>query len=193
PARSIDETATSTSCRWITCSIGIRWTRTSNIDRSSVSGFVPWDIVRFPCGSRSTTRTRWPCSANATPRLSVVVVFATPPFWFANAITVAEPGAAPLAGRTFGRGSRRARPILLIAVRAASGHSSRPSTKFAHGRERPLVALAERPLLGLVDARADLGEEVAGRRAALLELLESVESGQHAGCAVHPPTVALRL
>jgi hypothetical protein len=37
----------------------------------------------------SQHRTRWPFSANATARLSVVVVFATPPFWLANAITLA--------------------------------------------------------------------------------------------------------
>ena len=31
-------------------------------------------------GSRSTSRTLYPISLNATPRFSVVVVFATPPF-----------------------------------------------------------------------------------------------------------------
>ena len=53
PARSIEETAMSTSRVSITCSIGSRWTSTSNIDCSIVSGFSPCDIVRFPCGSRS--------------------------------------------------------------------------------------------------------------------------------------------
>src|SRR3712207_4718512 len=48
---------------------------------------MPWDIVRFPCGSMSTQRTRWPFSAKAAARFSVVVVLATPPFWLANAIT----------------------------------------------------------------------------------------------------------
>ena len=33
--------------------------------------------------------TRWPSSAKATARLSVVVVLATPPFWLANAMTLA--------------------------------------------------------------------------------------------------------
>ena len=93
PARSIDETAMSTSRVSITCSIGMRCTSTSNIDRSIVSGLRPCDIVRLPCGSRSISSTRWPCSANATPRLSVVVVFATPPFWFASAITCVAAGA----------------------------------------------------------------------------------------------------
>ena len=75
-------------------SIGSRCTSTSNIERSIVSGFSPCDIVRLPCGSRSMQSTRSPCSRNATPRLSVVVVFATPPFWFASAITCV--GAGPL-------------------------------------------------------------------------------------------------
>src|SRR4051794_11902256 len=62
-------------------------TSTSYIDISSESGSMPWLIVRFDCGSRSTQRTRLPFSANATARFSVVVVFATPPFWLANEIT----------------------------------------------------------------------------------------------------------
>src|SRR5581483_11118560 len=43
----------------------------------------------LPCGSMSQQSTRWPSSAKATARLSVVVVLATPPFWLANAITLA--------------------------------------------------------------------------------------------------------
>src|SRR2546421_5769616 len=50
---------------------------------------MPWDIVRLPCGSMSMHRTRWPFSAKATATLSVVVVLATPPFWLANAMTLA--------------------------------------------------------------------------------------------------------
>src|SRR3954453_3912801 len=37
----------------------------------------------------STQRTRCPFSAKAAARFSVVVVFATPPFWFAKAMTFA--------------------------------------------------------------------------------------------------------
>src|SRR3954453_3559195 len=48
---------------------------------------MPCDIVRLPCGSMSTQRTRWPSSTKATARLRVVVVLATPPFWLAKAIT----------------------------------------------------------------------------------------------------------
>src|SRR5947207_219103 len=50
---------------------------------------MPCDIVRLPCGSMSQHRTRCPSSAKAAARLSVVVVLATPPFWFANAMTLA--------------------------------------------------------------------------------------------------------
>ncbi len=51
---------------------------------------MPWLIVRLPCGSRSMQSTSWPDSAKATARLSVVVVFATPPFWLAKEITLAR-------------------------------------------------------------------------------------------------------
>src|SRR3954471_18486153 len=52
---------------------------------------MPCDIVRLPCGSMSTQRTRWPSSTKATARLRVVVVLATPPFWLAKAMTLALP------------------------------------------------------------------------------------------------------
>src|SRR5947209_3652461 len=45
-------------------------------------------MVRLPWGSMSQHSTRCPSSARATARLSVVVVFATPPFWLAKAITL---------------------------------------------------------------------------------------------------------
>jgi hypothetical protein len=41
PARSIEETATSTSASRMISSIGSLWTSTSNIDRSISSGFQP--------------------------------------------------------------------------------------------------------------------------------------------------------
>src|SRR5438309_9330249 len=87
PARSIDAQATSTSRLRITSRIEMWCTSTSYIDFSKVSGSIPWDIVRLPCGSMSAHSTRWPSSAKATARFRVVVVFATPPFWLANAIT----------------------------------------------------------------------------------------------------------
>ena len=42
----------------------------------------------FACGSASTSKTLNPELANATPRLTAVVVFPTPPFWLAMAITL---------------------------------------------------------------------------------------------------------
>src|SRR4051812_23982249 len=71
----------------MTSRIETLFTSTSYIDSSSESGSMPWLIVRFDCGSRSTHSTRLPFSANATARFNVVVVFATPPFWLANEIT----------------------------------------------------------------------------------------------------------
>ena len=65
-------------------------TSTSYIDFSTESGSMPWLMVRLPWGSMSIASTRCPASANATARLSVVVVLATPPFWLANAITSAR-------------------------------------------------------------------------------------------------------
>src|SRR4029453_1317529 len=73
---------------------------------------MPWLIVRFPCGSRSMTSTRKPCSLKATARFSVVVVFATPPFWLANTITLCNDfSSVAVCARTFGRGSRRMSPM----------------------------------------------------------------------------------
>ena len=105
---------------WITSRIGMWWTSTSNIDFSTLSGSMPWLIVRLPCGSRSTQRTRWPDSAKATARLSVVVVFATPPFWLAKLITLARavgasarlapPGASAGAGPIASLAVMRSRP-----------------------------------------------------------------------------------
>src|SRR5690625_53648 len=46
---------------------------------------MPNENVRHACGSRSTSRTCWPSSRSATPIDATVVVFATPPFWFATA------------------------------------------------------------------------------------------------------------
>ena len=89
PARSIDAEATSTSRRLMTSRIEVPCTSTSYIETSSESGSIPWLIVRLPCGSRSTQSARWPRSTNAAARFSVVVVLATPPFWFAKAMTCA--------------------------------------------------------------------------------------------------------
>ena len=54
---------------------------------SASSGSRPTLIVKLAWLSRSTSSTFFPAAASAAPRLWVVVVFATPPFWFAIAMT----------------------------------------------------------------------------------------------------------
>src|SRR5918997_1136378 len=56
----------------------------------------------------SMQRTRCPCSANAAARFSVVVVFATPPFWLAKAMTLALPVTSC---SDHGRGNPSALPV----------------------------------------------------------------------------------
>ena len=83
----------------------MRWTSTSNMLFSTLSGSTPWLIVRLPCGSMSKASTLWPDSLKATARLSAVVVLATPPFWLAKAITLA---------RRSSFGARASRPWLAL-------------------------------------------------------------------------------
>ena len=115
------------------------WTSTSNIDLSTLSGSMPWLIVRLPCGSRSTQRTRWPDSAKATARLRVEVVFATPPFWLAKLITLARVPAPRRSALGLRCGAPRADrlgggdPQLLVA----SGSGTDAATGGANGRSGP--------------------------------------------------------
>src|SRR3954467_15381898 len=89
-------------------------------------------MVRLPCGSMSTHSTRWPCSANAAARLSVVVVLATPPFWLAKAITRAvlasaeeqfKPDTSPLFARAGAIPSPGLRARVRALLRGSSGHA----------------------------------------------------------------------
>ena len=59
--------------------------------RSSVCGLMPRPTDNEPCGSKSTSSTLRPSSASDAPRLMVVVVLPTPPFWLHMAITTAGP------------------------------------------------------------------------------------------------------
>src|SRR5580700_9408870 len=54
-------------------------------------GWMPSPTESAPCGSKSTRRTRRPTSARAAPRLIVVVVLPTPPFWLQTATVRAGP------------------------------------------------------------------------------------------------------
>src|SRR3954447_26563545 len=53
---------------------------------------TPSAVLVFPCGSRSMTSVRSPYIASATPRLTVEVVFPTPPFWLATVMSRILPG-----------------------------------------------------------------------------------------------------
>src|SRR5436305_1226141 len=107
------DAARSISRSRITSSRGVLCTSTSNMVRSSSSGSMPWLMVRLDWGSRSTHSTRLPRSTSATPRLSVVVVFATPPFWFASAITcpTAIPPTIERSGRVCSSSASAAEPV----------------------------------------------------------------------------------
>ena len=78
---------------------------TSAAEVSTSIGSTPSTQLALPCGSRSTTNTRWPAcqAAEASPR--VTVVLPTPPFWFTNAtgrahaVIVARVGNRPRAPR----------------------------------------------------------------------------------------------
>ena len=48
--------------------------------------FNPKPVEALPWGSKSTNKTRYPWSAKQAPRLMVVVVLPTPPFWLAMAM-----------------------------------------------------------------------------------------------------------
>src|SRR5437660_11542355 len=52
---------------------------------------MPSPTESAPWGSKSTSSTRRPTSASAAPRLIVVVVLPTPPFWLQTATTRAGP------------------------------------------------------------------------------------------------------
>ena len=69
----------------------------------------------------------------ATARFSVVVVFATPPFWFAKTITLCNVDSSVADWtRVFGRGSRRMSPMWerlssLAALFLHAGYDGSPS------------------------------------------------------------------
>ncbi len=97
------------------------WLRGGAPDRGCcdrVDFSTPRPVVELPCGSESTSRTRNSEAARAAARLIEVVVFPTPPFWFAMESTRAT--------GSFGRGgyelmlTRRAveSPTIAIGVRS---------------------------------------------------------------------------
>src|SRR5674536_178090 len=59
-------------------------------------------VDAFPCGSRSTSRTAEPLKASPAAKLTTEVVFPTPPFWLATAMT--RPPSPPRVSRETGPG-----------------------------------------------------------------------------------------
>ncbi len=175
---------------------GARARRTSSV--SIVSGFRPCDIVRFPCGSRSMQQhLAAPARRSATPRFSVVVVLATPPFWFASAITCVSRRQRHARRANVGTRKEARETHVQRHFGLAQPHSFRLLAKFRRGRSRPArrpSALAQR--LGLrTSARSSPSSSPSAP--ARPERLDSLEPGEHArrhtALLVHAPTVAGRV
>ena len=73
--------------------------------RSIWCGLSPRPTESEPCGSKSTSSTLRPYSASEAPRLMVVVVLPTPPFWLHIEITRAWPWV--VSGRGLGQVGHR--------------------------------------------------------------------------------------
>src|SRR3954468_1570987 len=106
---------------------------------SRLCGFTPRPTEQAPCGSKSTRRTLRPYSASAAPRLMVVVVLPTPPFWFARAMIRAGPC------RWVGIGSGIGRRIV-YAVGSAGPRSAPRSIEVCCSRRAEVQASARSPL-----------------------------------------------
>jgi hypothetical protein len=77
---------------------------------SRMCGLTPSPTDSEPCGSKSTSKTLRPVSARAAPRLIVVVVLPTPPFWLQSAMINARFGWLGSGGTGTGR-SGIGRPV----------------------------------------------------------------------------------
>ena len=89
PARCIDAGIRSKpgmTVGMITSVAGISFAKRSYTVGLSLSLSISRPVLAFPWASTSTNNTRISLAANAVARLTAVVVFPTPPFWFAIAI-----------------------------------------------------------------------------------------------------------
>src|SRR5689334_18847473 len=143
---------------------------------------MPSPVEALPCGSRSTTSTRWPPAASAVPRLIAVVVLPTPPFWLASARMRAREGGGPGLAASFTLNPRQPedRPG---GIGSAGQSLDRHPPTFARagqflGRPKALVEQADgaglaEPLGGLEQLRQlghrAGGDEVGGEGRNLLE------------------------
>src|SRR5260370_10937434 len=120
---------------------------------------MPSPTDSAPCGSKSTSSTRRPCCARAAPRLIVVVVLPTPPFWLQTAATLAGPcvSRGSGSGKTgTGRPVGPSAPGLTSNVRDAATANCTSQAGPADARMR-LHAPAENP-----DSSARLGPGPSG-------------------------------
>src|SRR6516165_8032753 len=102
---------------------------------SSSCGWMPRPTDRAPCGSKSTSRTRRPNSARAAPRLIVVVVLPTPPFWLQTATTRAGP--CLVSGSGWGK-TGRGRPVGPVTSSATRDAATMCCTSQRERRKPPL-------------------------------------------------------
>ena len=134
--------------------------------RSISCGLRPRPTDSEPCGSKSTSSTLRPNSASEAPRLIVVVVLPTPPFWLHIETTRARPCAAsrgsargrPASAGRSGRGRPR-RGLGAVAVTAGSSTGRSKGSGLGHG---VLVSGGRVGLGGL--AVAEVGPAAASRR-----------------------------
>ena len=99
--------------------------------RSISCGLRPSPTDSEPCGSKSTSSTLRPYSASAAPRLIVVVVLPTPPFWLHIAMTRAPPC---LVSRTGSGMNGIGRPVGPITTSPASSATVVPARATSGSR-----------------------------------------------------------
>src|SRR5256885_15132366 len=102
-------------------------------------------MVRCAWESRSTRQTRWPISASAAPRLTVVVVLPTPPFWFIKAMQRIGPppcgeGEKSITGQ-FSQDLTQKQPSCFSGGVVAGGSSPHASAE-SFGQKRKASAVA---------------------------------------------------
>ena len=74
---------------WLSSGNGSSFTIICKMSETDKAAFcVVLVAVKLPWGSKSTNKTRNPFCANKYPIFAVVVVFATPPFWFVITIVL---------------------------------------------------------------------------------------------------------
>src|SRR5690606_11064488 len=127
---------------------------------------MPRPTLAAPCGSKSTMSTLRPYSASAAPRLIVVVVLPTPPFWLHIAMMRAGPWRSSGAGSAkpcIGRPTGSVACVVAAEVTAPNLPQASPPSAAAHGPSAALArgcrAVAHGPRVrGLVD----LAQRVCG-------------------------------